>query len=257
MRVFSLMSTPRLSSCTRAYSRSFGWNPPSSAGDISISRTWTRAGSTSGKVAASTVALSSASVPASSTPVAPPPATVIWRSPSVHAQPLEGSHEVIAQNESVGAGVQGEGVLGRPLDAVVGGRHTGGDDEIVVAELQAVGELDPAGRRIDRGQLAMPEDRPVPPRETARGVGDVAGVQPGRGHLVQQRLEGAVQVAVHQRHPQARAGEARDGGQSAESRAADHHLRCTGVSLMSSGDRPHLRTRRPLTTLISPSDRVI
>ena len=81
IRVFSLMSTPRLTSCVRAYSRSFSWNGPSSEGDISTSRTCTRDGSTSGKVAPSTVARSSAAVPASSTPVAPPPTTVMDRSP--------------------------------------------------------------------------------------------------------------------------------------------------------------------------------
>ena len=52
--VFSLMSTPRSTSCRLVYSRSFGWNGISSSGAISTSRTCTRAGSTSGKVARST-----------------------------------------------------------------------------------------------------------------------------------------------------------------------------------------------------------
>src|SRR3984957_5540938 len=167
------MSTPRLSSWTRASSRAFSWNPPSSAGAISISRTGTRAGSTSGKVAGSTVPLSSARVPASSTPGAPPPATGRGRAPrsparhgdvqvaAVHAQPLERRHEMIAQHDGVGPGVQAEGVLGRTLDAVIRGRHPGGDDEVVVAELQAVSERDRAGGLVDPGQVAMPEDRLV------------------------------------------------------------------------------------------------
>ena len=81
MRVSSRTSTPRSSSWALAYSCSFGWNGPSRCGAISTSRTCTRAGSTSGKVEASTVRRSSASVPASSTPVAPPPTTVTFRSP--------------------------------------------------------------------------------------------------------------------------------------------------------------------------------
>ena len=165
---------------------------------------------------------------------------------AVHAQPLEGRHEVIAQHDRVGAGVQGEGVLGGTLDAVVRGRHAGGEDEVVVAELEAVAELDRAGRRVDRGQLAAPEDRPVPPGESARRVGDVAGVQPARGDLVEQRLERAVQVAVHQGHPQPRAGEPGDGGKPAEARPADDHPRRVLLSLASSRDRPHLRRPRPL-----------
>ena len=175
---------------------------------------------------------------------------------AVHAQSLEGPQEMIAQRDRIGAGVQGEGVLGRSLDAVVGGRHAGGDEEVVVAELQAVGELDPAGYRVDRGQLAMPEVRPVPPREAARRIGDVAGVQPGRGHLIEQRLERAVEVTVDQGHPQARAGEPRDGGQPGESRAADDHLGCVRVSLMS-GDRPHLPNPASPTTLVKGSARPV
>ena len=62
------------------YSRSFGWNGMTSSGAISMSRTWTRAGSTSGKVDWITSRRSSAAVPASSTPVAPPPTTVITNS---------------------------------------------------------------------------------------------------------------------------------------------------------------------------------
>ena len=240
------MSTSRRASCTRAYSRSLGWNGPSSDGAASTSRTCTRAGSTSGKVAPSTVARSSAAVPASSTPVAPPPTTVIGQVAAFHAQPLEGRHEVIAQHDRVGAGVQGEGVLGGPLDAVVRGRHAGGEDEVVVAELEAVAELDRAGRRVDRGQLAAPEDRPVPPGESARRVGDVAGVQPARGDLVEQRLERAVQVAVHQGYVHSRAGQPGDGGKPAEARPADDHPRCVLLSPTSSRDRPHLRRPRAL-----------
>src|SRR6185369_8237407 len=110
-----------------------------------------------------------------------------------------------------------------------------------VADIEAIAELDPAGRRVDRGQLPAPEDRVVPPGKAAGRVGDVAGVQPGGRDLVEQRLEGAVQVAVDQGHPHARTGEPGDGGQAAESRAADDYVRCGRVSLASSCDRPHLR----------------
>ena len=126
------------------------------------------------------------------------------------AQPLEARHQVVAQHHRVGAGVQGEGVLGGALDAVVRGRHAGRDDQVVVAELAAVGERDPAGRRVDRGELAAPVDRAVAPDEAAHRVADVAGVEACRGHLVEQRLEGAVEVAVQQGDPHARAGERLD-----------------------------------------------
>ncbi len=80
MVVFSLMSTPRFTSCRLVYSRSLGLNGISSPDAISTSRMCSRAGSTSGKVARSTSLRSSPRVPASSTPVAPPPTTVIANS---------------------------------------------------------------------------------------------------------------------------------------------------------------------------------
>ena len=159
----------------------------------------------------------------------------------IHAEPLEAGHQVVTEHDGVGPGIEAERVLRRALDPVERGRHPGRQDEVVVAHVVAVAELDPARRRVDRGQLAAPEDGPVPPREAAGRVGDVTGIQPRGGDLVEQRLEGAVQVAVHQGHPQAGAGEPGDGGQAAETRAADDHVRGVRVSLTSSRDRPHLR----------------
>jgi hypothetical protein len=66
-------------------------------------------------VAASTVRRSSASVPASSTPVAPPPTTVTFRSPSCHAEPLEAGHQVVTEHDGVGPGIEAERVSAAPL----------------------------------------------------------------------------------------------------------------------------------------------
>ena len=157
------------------------------------------------------------------------------------AEPLEAGHQVIPEHDGVGPGVQAERVFRRALDPVERGRHPGRQDEVVVAEVTAVAELDPAGHRVDRGQLPAAEDCPVPAREAARRVSHVAGVQARGGDLVEQWLEGAVQVAVHQGHPHSCASEPTDGRQSAEPRAADDHVRRVRVSLTSSCDRPHLR----------------
>ena len=159
----------------------------------------------------------------------------------LQAEPLEARHQVITQHDGIGPGVQAERVLRRALDPVERGRHAGRHDEVVVAEVAPVGELDPAGRQVDPGQLPAPVDGTVPPDEAAGRIGDVPGVQAGRGDLVEQRLEGAVQMFVHQGHTHARAGEPGDGGQAAEPGAADDHVRCVRVSLTFSRDRPHLR----------------
>ena len=169
---------------------------------------------------------------------------------AVHAEPLEAGHQVVTEHDGVGPGIEAERVLRCALDPVERGCHPGRQDEVVVAHVVAAAELDPAGRRVDRGQLPAPEDRAVPPGEAAGRVGDVAGVQPGGRDLVEQRLEGAVQVAVDQGHPHASAGEPGDGGQAAEPRAADDHVRRVRVSLTSSCDRPHLRLPPTMSLLV-------
>jgi hypothetical protein len=69
--------------------------------------------------------------------------------PAFHAEPLEACHHVVTEHEGVGPGIEAERVLSRALDAIERGRHAGGHDEIVVAEIQTVAELDPAGGRVD------------------------------------------------------------------------------------------------------------
>ena len=147
--VFTRMSTPRSTSCRLVYSRSFGWNGISSSGAISTSRMCIRSGSTSGNVARSTVLRSSPRVPASSTPVAPPPTMVTANSRlpvRVGAEPLEAVHDVVAQHDRVGPGVEAEGVLLGSLRPEVVGRHPGGQDQVVVADLPAARPAAPPGR---------------------------------------------------------------------------------------------------------------
>jgi len=123
--------------------------------------------------------------------------------PAGAADLVQGRHDAVAQGDGVAAGVQAQAVLGCPGDAVVGGGHAGGQDEVVIAERRAVGQGDLPGRGVDAGQFAVPERRVVPAGEAADGVGDVAAGQPAGRHLVQQRLEGGIDVAVDQRgrHP--------------------------------------------------------
>ena len=59
-------------------------------------------------------------------------------------------------------------------------------------------------------------------RDTAGRVRDVAAGEPGGRHLVKQRLEGAVDVAIHQGGPGARARQPPHRRQTAEAGADDH-----------------------------------
>jgi len=96
--------------------------------------------------------------------------------------------------------VQAVAVLGRAGDPVEGGCDPDGQDEVVVLHPAAVRELRHPCLGIHRSQLAVPEPGAVLVGEAAQRVRHVARGQPGRGHLVQQRLERAVHVAVDQQH---------------------------------------------------------
>ena len=116
------------------------------------------------------------------------------------AEPLQARHDLVAQEHGVAAGIEAEAVLGGAVHAVIGGGHPGREDQVVIGELAAVGQCDPPGDGIEARHIPVPEPRAVLVGEAPQRVGDVTGAQPGRGHLVEQRLERAVDVAVDQRH---------------------------------------------------------
>jgi hypothetical protein len=141
------------------------------------------------------------------------------------ADPFQAGHDPVTQDDGVVPGVQAEAVLGRSRNAVIGGGYAGGQDEVVIAQPRPVGQHDLPGRGLDGGKFAVPEHRTVPAADGAHRVGDVTAGQAGAGHLVQQRLEGAVDVAVDQRGPHPGPGELAHRGQAAEPGTDDHHSR--------------------------------
>jgi hypothetical protein len=75
----------------------------------------------------------------------------------------------------------------------------------------------------------------------AHRVGDVGGVQPGGGDLVEQRLEGVEVVAVDQRDRHVVGlGQGLGGGEPAEAGPDDHHL-----VLLFTSHGPRVRRRPP------------
>ena len=138
---FRCRSTPRLTSCWRAYSRSGGTYGASRYGAISTSRICTHCGSMSGYEAGRPMLRSSARVPASSTPVAPPPTivTVTSRAPSrlSCSRPARMRSRIVTASCRV---YRAWLYSAAPVIAVEAGRHPGGQDEVVVLQLPAVGE---------------------------------------------------------------------------------------------------------------------
>ena len=119
---------------------------------------------------------------------------------AANVQPLQPGHDVVPQRHRVPPRIQPEAVLGRPRHPVVRRRHPRRQDQVVVLELPSVGQRDPPLDGIDPGQLPQPEPHTLPARKRPRRVHHIARIQPGRRHLVQQRLERAVPVVIDQHH---------------------------------------------------------
>ena len=86
-------------------------------------------------------------------------------------------------------------------------------------------EVHTPGRQVDPLRLGQQHARVVVvAQHPADRRGDVARRQAGRGHLIQQRLEDVVIVAVDQRHSHRRAPERLGGKQPAEAAADDHDV---------------------------------
>ena len=119
--------------------------------------------------------------------------------------------------------VEREGVLlgARGVEEV--GPRPGGEHEVVPGERLAVRRRDGAGGRVDRGHRQLLDgDRLVLVEDGAERAGDVGGRQLGRGHLVQQRLELVVVVAVEQRDGHAVLAELLGAADAGEAAADDH-----------------------------------
>ena len=117
---------------------------------------------------------------------------------------LEPLQHVVPQADGVGQVVEGEAVLVDALDAERVGGGAGGHDQVVEGEVVdlVVLPLDVEQRRSQSTPVTVAWRNThvgLPAEDPAHRIGDVGGVQAGRGHLVQQRLEGVEVVPVDQR----------------------------------------------------------
>jgi hypothetical protein len=137
---------------------------------------------------------------------------------------LEGQQQAPADVGRVLDGLQ-PGRDRRPfVMAEIGMRRTGRQHQHIVRDRQVVAGAHHARRGVDPRHLGH-HDREValPAEDGADRPGDVARRQRRGCHLVQQRLEQVVVVAVHQRDLAARAGHGARCLQPAETGAEDHH----------------------------------
>ena len=119
---------------------------------------------------------------------------------------------------------------GRDRDPVVvaeiAGLGAGGDDQIVVPELDPVRQVHPPPGKIDPADLVQQDlDVCVMAEDPADRIGDVGRGQPSQRHLIEQRLEEVIVQAIDHRHRDVGPPEGPRGGEAPEPRTNDDHLR--------------------------------
>ena len=101
--------------------------------------------------------------------------------------------------------------------------HAGRHDQVVVGDGIALGEDDVLLRSGDRSDGPQHDlDIALAPEDPADRRGDIARAQRCRRHLVEQRLEQVMIVAIDQDHPNRGVAERPRGLQSAEATPDDH-----------------------------------
>ncbi len=136
---------------------------------------------------------------------------------------LEAAEQLIAQRDGLRQIFEVKAV---PLDLIQAkkvGDRPGRDDQLVVGAAATVGDDQVvfAIDRLGRGELKVKIG--LAAQELAHRLGDVRGIELGGGHLIQQRPEAMVVVAVEQQHLDRLLGQLASRLQPAEPRADNHH----------------------------------
>src|SRR2546421_393684 len=137
-----------------------------------------------------------------------------------HGQ-LEAPQHVVADRHRVDHALQAEAVAYDPVQAEVVRLAAQGEDQEVVRHRAVVGR-DPAPREVDARDFDHAElEVRLAAQDTAYRLGDLLGLEAGRGDLVEERLEEMVIVPVEQHDVDRRSAERAGGPQAAEARAED------------------------------------
>ena len=130
---------------------------------------------------------------------------------------LERRQQPRAQPDRVVQRLERYRVLVDAGDTEAGRHRPGGDDEVVVVQGDLVIDGHDAAVEVDRRHRAEHEARRFrAAQDAAHRKADVAGIEPGRRHLVQQRLERVEVVRVDDRHVDRRMAQSLDDTQPTE-----------------------------------------
>ena len=136
---------------------------------------------------------------------------------------LEGREDATPNLQGVADALQARRKGRPPFATEVRVPGTGGDDEIVVGD-RSLSSATTFAEEIDRPRFGEQNlDVPLVAKMRRMGDGDVAGVQGGGGHLVEQRLEQVMVASVDERHLDVGLGQLPRRVEPAEPSPHDHH----------------------------------
>ena len=130
-----------------------------------------------------------------------------------------------ANLQRVADALQARSILRPIVMAEVRMPGAGGHDQIIVREFAVVRNHDLAFQVDRRGLGKQHLDILLMPENAANRSGNIAGIEPRRGHLVQERLKQVVIPTIEQRDPDRFAGQLLGGVQPAKSTSDNHHPR--------------------------------
>lgn len=132
---------------------------------------------------------------------------------------------MVANGKRIRQRLQRECVLGDPFHAERGADRTCGDHQVVVRHDRTVAERELAIAEGDAGYAAKAKRCILlTSHHRADRKSDVAGIEPGGGDLIEQRLERVKVVGVDQRHPDGSVLQPSSGPQSPEAGTDDDDL---------------------------------
>ena len=143
---------------------------------------------------------------------------------------LEGQQDATPQQQRIVERLQARRVRSPLVVAEVVVRGATGHEQEVIGQRRAVGTQHAARGQVDRGDLGH-ADRHVAlvAQDVAQRRGDVTGREPGRGHLVEQRLEQVVVGAVDQGDVDRRLGQRPRRPQASKAATDDDDVRAAGL----------------------------
>ena len=154
----------------------------------------------------------------------------------LHLGTFEGRQDASANGQRIVEGFQPRREAGPVVMPEVGMRGTGGQHQVIVVMCLALGIDHPLARGFDHARFSHQNgDIALPTQDVAQWRGNVRSRQAGCGHLVEQRLEHVVILAIQQSDADRRTGQGTRCPQARETTTDDQDMGKPGIRWHGSG----------------------